>query len=90
MTTGLQKFMTLVSDLLTDSTLLIYGAALIGITILAVMIVRKFITLEDNSHQSEIKRKQAELDEQQRIKREDLARRRKQIEDKKERVREVK
>ena len=71
--------MTLVSDLLTDNTLLIYGAALIGITILAVMIVRKFITLEDNSHQSETKRKQAELSDLQRKKSEKTAERRKQI-----------
>ncbi|GEM_PF-6636949 len=75
--------------MLTDSTLLIYSATLLGITILAVMIVRKFIMMEDKSYQSEIKRKQAERDEQQRIKKEKSDERRRLIEDRKERVREI-
>ena len=75
--------------MLTDSTLLIYSATLLGITILAVMIVRKFIMMEDKSYQSEIKRKQAERDEQQRIKKEKSDERRRMIEDRKERVREI-
>jgi len=81
--------MTFVSELFTDSSLLIYGVSIIGIIIFAVMIVRKFITMEDQSHQDTLKRKQAEITDQQRKKSDKLAERRKQIEDKKERVREI-
>jgi len=85
----LQDLMTFVSELFTDSSLLIYGVSIIGIIIFAVMIVRKFITMEDQSHQDTLKRKQAEITDQQRKKSDKLAERRKQIEDKKERVREI-
>lgn len=85
----MQDLMTFVSELFTDSSLLIYGVSIIGIIIFAVMIVRKFITMEDQSHQDTLKRKQAEITDQQRKKSDKLAERRKQIEDKKERVREI-
>ena len=85
----MQSFLTFISNIFSDSTLVLCASGLVVIAILAAIFLRKFISMETRSYRDKMKLMQEQLNEQQRKKREDLDERRKRIEERKKQVKEL-